>query len=321
MGSAGVDTIILLGQDRSVTLDTPRQSIVGLEATPDTARLVDAFLRRRHYTTAFADRAIKAIHDAASLAWDSEESLRVDFLNLANCPDPVYMRPFLDKLRTAPANGATLRYADLLADETYFAYPTRDAVMTMGDIYARLGLRDKAERLYRRAEVPPGRLPDLLSERTMFNRGVVRGEVRLNGKPAAGVRVGLVPAFAVPEAFRSSIAPGIIRPYWLRWVGPKALTNAAGQFRMEDITAGSYRMILSSPAVRALPFSRAVSVENAPGRIFVGFGRKSADVGVIRLRLAPASGPPPARRRPAPLQTVRLGSGRSRESRDRDAAL
>jgi len=291
-------TFLLLGRERSLSLNVEMQSFLGLDASQEAAVKIEEFLKRRGYRTALADPAFKTLHDAASLQWDSQESLRVDLTNLIHCPDPIYMGLLIAKLRTSASTPAAQRYADMLADERYFVFPDRMARETMGDIYASLGLRDKAAKWYRRSGVPESQLARVLSDRTMFNAGVIRGRILLNGKPVAGALVGLVPAAVVGELFQTMLGPGLVRPFWLRWVSATAITDANGQFTLSRLVAGRYRVLAQIPQLRLPSFSRELSVQNAPQVVFTEYGTPASDIGTISI-MAPIR-PLPRRTLPRP---------------------
>src|SRR2546425_3154333 len=144
------------------------RGVTGLDTSPQTARKIEEYLKKRGYTTALSVPAFKAMHDSASTQWDSAESLRVDYTNLVRCPDPSYMRLLVEKLQTCESTPESIQFADLLADESRFDYLRREARITVGDLFARFGRRDKATRWYRSADVPDLRIAEMLSERTMF---------------------------------------------------------------------------------------------------------------------------------------------------------
>jgi len=287
MRTEEMDTILVFRRNRLAAWNIPRRSITGIDAGPESADRIERFLRDRKYVTSLADAAYKTLHDAASLQWDSEALLRVQFQNLERSPDISYARLLVAKLRSAASTPVSLKYADKLADESRFAYVTRDAKMAVGDIYARLGERSKAESWYLKAGVPAARLPELLSARTMFADGKLTGRLLLNGKPLSGARVGLVPFVTLREATVSTNTTGVVRPYWLRWIGPTATTDSAGRFEVTRIVAGEYRLLLTHPDIRLRPMDPSVSGTQIPGRLFVGFGRPKTDLGDIAITINP----------------------------------
>lgn len=283
LAPSGTETLAILRPGEAVWLNVPLQSIVGIDGSREAAHRVEAFLERRGFATALADPAFKTLHDSASLAWDPVESLRVDYLNLTRCPDPAYLSLLIDKLRICASTPETRRYADLFADETHFTFPDQDSLLLMGDIYARLGEREKAEKWYRRADIPASRLNELLTERVMMREGRVTGRLLINNRPARGVHVGLVPDSMVREAFRSALRPGLIRPFWLRWLTAVTTTDAAGRFALTNIVAGHYRLVVHSPAFRLRAGPLRLPARNAPGEMFVAYGKPHFELGNIAL--------------------------------------
>jgi hypothetical protein len=212
--------------------------------------------------------------------------------NLESAPDVQYIRLLVAKLTTSPSTPEVLKVADRLADETRFAYVTRDSRMTMGDIYGRLGRRDKAAAWYRKADVPESRIPELLSARTMFADGKISGRLLFNGKPMVGAKVGIAPFRTIRDAFASTLLPGVVRPFWLRWIGPTAVTDANGRFEITHITAGEYRLLFTHPDLNLPPMDTRLIANTNAGRIFVGFGRPATQLGDIEMMLGEgASGP------------------------------
>src|SRR5262249_11422849 len=92
-------------------------SIALLDTSPPSTPRIEEFLKSKSYVTSLGDPAFKTLHDAASLQWKTEESLRLDYLRLTTCPDAQYMSVFVDRLRSCAATPANVHYADLLADE------------------------------------------------------------------------------------------------------------------------------------------------------------------------------------------------------------
>jgi hypothetical protein len=285
------ETVVVMLPDGPQVLNVVRGSVALLNANAASSGKIEAFLKQRDYLTSLSDPAFKTLHDGSSLNWDSEESLRIDYLKLMHCPDGRFMSVFVDKLRTCAATPPNLRYADLLADETKFAFQSRESIVTMGDIYARFGERKKAEAWYRRADIPSSRIDEILSERTMFSTGSVTGKLTLDGRPADGYRVGLFPSAMTNQMFQTMLVPGVFRPYWLRWVGPKTVTEPDGSFRIENIVAGKYFVIISGPGLKMRSFSRRFRAMNAPGEMFIAFGKPRFDLGTIAMEVQPRQTP------------------------------
>jgi hypothetical protein len=227
------------------------------------------------------------MHDAASLRWESAESLRVAYLKVMNCPDARFMGVFLEKLQNSPATPECAKYADMLSDESDFQFDTRDSMMSMGDIFARFGQKEKAANWYRRAQIPPGRIEEILPARTMFANGIISGRIFLNELPAADLRVGVVPAQMIRQVMSNQVESGTIRPYWLRWVSSFASTGRDGRFEIKNVVAGTYRLILMGPGLELEPFSRRLTVEGGVRDVFVGFGTPTLDIGAIKLTVLP----------------------------------
>jgi hypothetical protein len=280
---SGRQTILMVRNERAIPVPINIQSFIGVDAGVEAGKKVDAFLKKRDYVTALSQPAFFALHDAASLQWDPLGTLQVDYLRLTRCADSVYLRPFLEQLESCASTPATQRYADLLADESQFAFPDRHALELMGDIYARFGARAKAEKWYRRARLPESQIALRLAERTMFAKGHLGGQLLLDGKPVKGAWVGVAPTVETRTIPGNFLRNNTLRPYWLRWIATKSVTDDQGRFALDNLVAANYRLVVTIPGVDEPVFSPRLSVRNGPGDIFIGFGSPSVDLGTIKI--------------------------------------
>lgn len=278
-----MDTVLVFRRGRLLSWNVPRAAVTGLDSSADAARKIEQYLQRKRFTTSLSDPAFKTMHDSASREWDSLASMKIDMLNLENCPDIFYVRLLVNKLRTVPRSNEAIAFVDALANEDRFACLTRNAQMVLGDLYARLGEADKAVVWYRKAGVPASRIAELQAARTMFTDGKMSGRLTHNGKPLSGARVGLAPFGIMREAVTLMLSPGVVRPYWFRWIGPTARTDSEGRFEITNIVAGEYRLLAAHPEVQFRPLDPSIRASGVPGRLFVGFGRPETRLGEIGI--------------------------------------
>lgn len=290
-------SVLVLSPDRSVAIPVRQRSITGLALRPGVAESIEAYLRGKRYASALNDAAYKTLFDGACYRWDSDETLRVCMLNLEKSPEPVYQSLVVEKLSTCAGTGAARGYLDRLSDPQRFAFPDRRSRTLMGDLYARFGEKKRAAEWYRKAGISPMRLEERVEERALFSEGVVRGRILLDGKPAAGIRVGVVPEPALRELPGMFLEDGSLRPFWLRWVAARASTDEAGGFKLEKLLSGTYRLVVGIPGqdVRLRTY-RVQGGGAGLASLQLDLTHKSANLGDINL--VPVDTPQPMPSRP-----------------------
>ena len=283
--ASGRMTIFAGEQNRLNAFPVFVQSFTGLDASPAAGNKIAKFLEQRSYMTALSGPAFYQLHDVASLEWDEVAGLQVDYLNLSRTHDPQYIGPFIEKLDTCRSTLQTQHYADLLADESVFAFPDRHALEKMGDIFARFGMRDKAAAWYRRAKLPESQVKDRLSARTMFVEGRVTGQLLLDGKPIANARIGIAPRNAM-QTLQGYFQPnGSLRPFWLRWISASTRTDKDGKFALDHLVAGNYVLLFQSEGLRRRSVEPNIKFEHWPTEgLFVGFGTPNVELGKVELK-------------------------------------
>jgi hypothetical protein len=288
IGSAGRERLLFLTPRGPIGVPVERQSATGIEATPEAERRIRAFLAGRGYRTALAAAAYPTLHDIACLTWDPATALAAAYETLTRTGDLNLLRPFMDTLASAHSTERTRAFAAQVADSGAFAFRDRLSKVEMGDIFARFGDRRRAEAWYRKARMPDIRVRERLAERTMFAEGVIRGNLTMNGVPLSGARVGIVPIAAEVDVRDSFLRSGTLRPGWLRWISASAVTDAAGAFRLTNVVAGTYRVIISTDRISDAVDLRSVQVAGSPGQVFVGFAKREQDLGEIGFKVGVA---------------------------------
>lgn len=288
LAPSGADTVLVFGGGRVDALPCELQSGTGLGLSPATRARIEAFLRTRDYRTTLSGPAFGALFDGAALDWDDAEFLRLALLRLEKCPDIVTMRLLLEKLATCAATPAAQHCAALLADPSRFRYHDNESRLLVGDLFARLGMRDLALRWYRLGGIAESRLADRYAARTASGDGVVTGRLLVDGGPARHVRVGLVRAQSGSDPRETLGANGSVSPSWMATVSPAAFTDDAGRFRLEHVVSGVYRVVARLPG--SLPrgaHPRLRGADASAGVCSVGYGGGPASAGTLDVILRP----------------------------------
>jgi len=276
--------VLLLEPDgTAASVPVARTSFEGVDVRPDATARLEAHLRRRAFRTATARPAVRALLAGAATRWDQKEAMRIGLLAIERCPEMEYVEALLEQLRTCAASPEAARAVEALGDPRRFGQIDRLAAALIGDLHARLGRRVPAAEWYDRAGMPPTRILQRLQSRLMFARGEVRGRLLLRGAPMTRVRVGLMPDTVWPAIGEAMSLKRPLEAEKFRFVCASTRTDAAGRFRFEGLVAGRYRLLVEPPpgAVRAYVWMRARGGRGDP---FVGFGRTSADMGVLDLQ-------------------------------------
>jgi hypothetical protein len=107
---------------------------------------------------------------------------------------------------------------------------------------------------------------------------VIRGRLSVNGRPGAGLRVGLLPA----EHWQTLV--GRPRPFELRWVAAATPTDAQGSFKLDSLGQGAFFLIVMGEP-RQLPLRRfRARVEGNPGLLRLDRAHPMRDLGTIRIQ-------------------------------------
>lgn len=277
----------------------------GLPTDADTERLTSEFLRKRNYQTALSWVAFKHLFNIGAVNFDITTSLRYCIESLAKYPHVAQTMPVLrSMLFYCSASKENIALLDDLADEKQFACEDRPILRMMGDLYLRMGEVEKALKWYRKADMPKTFLERIQKAKPMFRAGRVTGTLTLNGKPLAGVRVGVhpvrlngLPVDMEPQLLHSGeeMMGGFFdsprfprfhpRPYAFRWVSAGATTNAKGEFQLDNLTEGQYQMLCTLPSGVSLnpPFDKKLEIKNAPGMFYLGYDTPQRAIGTIAV--------------------------------------
>lgn len=258
----------------------------GLDARPDAAARIEAFLQQRGHRTATSRAAMHALLSGAAARWDQAEAIRLCLMALERFPDLDTLAVLLDLLRSSAATPEAALAVDAFGDPRRFQQTDRLAAALIGDLHARLGRRVQAAEWYDRAGMPPTRILQRLQTRTMFARGEVRGRILLRGAPAAHTRVGVLPVSDWPPTGEALTLKRPMEAGRMRFVCASASTDSEGRFRIRGLIAGRYRLVVA-PKAGSVPAYVWLTARGARGDLFVGFARPVADAGTIDLREGP----------------------------------
>ncbi len=277
----------------------------GLPTDSSTEKAVADFLKKRNYQTALSWIAFKHLFNIGAVDFDITTSLRYCIDSLAKYPHVAQTMPVLrSMLFYCAASKENIAILDDLADENQFVCEDRPIFRMMGDLYLRVGEVEKALKWYRKADMPKTFLERIQKSKPMFRAGRVVGTLTLNGKPLAGVKVGVhpvrlngLPLDMEPELLHSSeeMMGGTFqsprfprfhpRPYAFRWVSAGATTDAKGEFQLDNLTEGHYQVICTLPSSVSLnpPFDKRLEVKHPPNMLYMSYRTPKATLGKIEI--------------------------------------
>ena len=313
---------------RDPKLKSPTHNLIVFEQNPLFARLgsttddgqtIDAaslkkiadYYKDTRGRTALNWNAIRWQLSAASVQFDNSKILELCLQDLISSPHisrtPRVVR---ELLFTSAANSRNLASLDKWADERNFVFPDRGSLRMMGDLYRRFGNKEKALAWYRRAEMPQSFLKARQEEKPMFRQGTVRGTLTLNGKPLAGVLVGVLPRRlnglprdlegslfdalnAIVPRFRFRQRDEASSSFAFRWISASAMTDAQGKFVMKDLTEGEYVFVATlSPQNAPKRYDeQSIRAENLPRPFVLNYTHATQDLGTVPFRI-PNAAPP-----------------------------
>jgi hypothetical protein len=291
----------------------------GLPATLESAARATEFLRLHRFQSALSWVATKHRYDVATLHFDTTAALTACLDDLSYGPHPFSRNPMARLYRRLPlqieettqalfcicaANPRNLALLRRWADVVMFAFPDRQSKRVMGDLFRRFGDVEDALVWYRRADMPRTFLARIRAEQPLFHTGHVEGTLRLNGRPLAGVQVGLAPSRlnGLPRGLEGTVNGAIFEmeaeqpggpqfdafhplPNAFRWISGSDITDANGHFAIDDLTEGEYVLICTLPAEVhvTIPTDMRLHVSNAPLPFILLYGTPKINLGIIDI--------------------------------------
>ncbi|CCW35742.1 hypothetical protein CTKA_02160 [Chthonomonas calidirosea] len=300
---------------RSVLLFQPSGNVInvtqmgytinGLSATRESALKARDFLLKRRYHSALSWIATEHLCDCSTLRFDTTSALDVLLSDLSNGPHLSRVGSVVTTLfficAATPQNHALL---DKWANPQSFACPDRFSKRLIGDLYRRFGDVKNALKWYRAADMPSTFMARIRAERPLFHTGTVYGILRLNGRPLAGVRVGIMPwrlnglpplqEVLLANAFHEVLAPSGNGPLFppfhpipfaFRWISGSDVTDSNGAFRIQNLTEGQYRVVVELPPSIQLnpPFDPRIRVMNPPLPFSLHYANQTVNLGIIDI--------------------------------------
>jgi hypothetical protein len=249
-GSDGALTMLtLLPGSRPEVGVTPAVSGQGLTASDASARDVWVYLRWRRFRTVHLFPALMHVCQCEALDWDSDQFLETTLRSLEVNPHPGFGQLLVEKLAHSAATPTARAALARLQDPRWFHLPATETP-GMAALRQRLG--------------PPG--------------GEVTGRLLVARSPVVGLRVGLVDE-RLWQQFRGN--PTTLNH---RVVVASSGVDRTGSFRLREIPAGRYLMLVGVPQQRRPWSPSRTTVEGSPGPITVASGGR-VDVGDVRLSL------------------------------------
>jgi hypothetical protein len=261
-----------------------RVGISGIALTDGNAGRLRALLGRRRHRTALSRPSATALYDRACLEMRPAERLAVALRHVRMAADARFAGVLMEDFAALAGDPDAHKLLAQLGDGRVLTYPTDDAHLPVGDLFARYGDIAGARRWYVRSGIPEQRAMERASRMAALARSEVRGSLEMHA-PGWRVKVALVPAFgALAAGFANDAEGSPIEPFALREVVRVAQPDAAGRFTLGHVLEGSYRLALwlAPPGGRDLHRAEIGSLDSAGGVIRCD-GYSRLDVGVVRL--------------------------------------
>jgi len=252
-----------------------------------TVEAVERFVAARKYRSHQMFRAFGHLHDCAAIDWLVSRSVALDMEFLEHAPSPVIAELLLGKLADCPTTPEHRKVLDRLADPKLFAWSEPDRSRWLGAAYRHFGDSEKSLEYLRKVNLNSREFQSAMGGIEPLAGGVVRGEVRLVGAPAAGARIGLV------RVGKSRELMGICRPFAWRQVAASTYADKQGHFEFRDISEGDYVLIMTWGSIGRLQ-GRPVAVGH-PGVIQINRFQPEVTLPPVDLRFEK-----PTRTRPTP---------------------
>ncbi len=266
----------------------------GLDATEAGERKVELFLRSRRYRTGLGLEAFVQLFDSAALQLDRPAQLRRCLDNLRAYPSvqpvqrgqwypqaAVLLNDLLPDLQSDPKNRELL--AELCDPQRFDLSRAPRMNALIGDAWWRLGDEQRARDAWQRAGARR-RYVERRTTELMVRDGKVWGALQVKGKPAGGVKVGLVSTRHWLELNGTTAAPP--NAFALRRICAATRTDSAGRFALRGLVTGQYYLVMLFPP-EVVPPGDEVEVTNQPGVITIRPDRER-NVGLIQVKPVPA---------------------------------
>lgn len=285
--SAQTQTVLWLYSSRghAVQKDAVRMAADAVDLSPQSLVKIEDFLQRTGSRDIFASEAVSAVRQGWRQWWEADRALDALTLAVPGRVHPDYRRA-LDLIKAGPLN--SVRYARLealAAESLRSSAGFEDVAQTQyifegfSAAYARFGDEEKARKwLYRIDNLWP--VNDKRIEVTPvsdFRDGRVSGQLQVDGRVAASVRVGL---FLV---WKSSSASGVVTS---RLLSGSSYTDEDGRFSFMELGPGRYCL-----ALMARPELLKGRVLDSPDEFELDYDKPEAVLPAIRIEREILSSP------------------------------
>jgi hypothetical protein len=249
---------------------------------------LEKFMRRRDSRTALRRSGTMALYDRACLDLDLGKRLNIAGTCVRESGDPQFARLLMEDIGLLAGLPEAAAALTAFSDPALFVYPTDDAHVPVGDLYARQGRFDEARQWYAKAGLPPLRAGERASRVGAVHKGTVTGRVIVKANVTAlpqaqrpVLQVALIPAYGMLAASAASAQPrAAISPFELREVVRSAKADAGGRFRIEYVGPGNYKLMVwmlrqrgsasTLPTVRSEPRAAATMVSDGATDHYLG---------------------------------------------------
>lgn len=249
----------------------------GVDLSPRSLAKIESFLRRVGHRDVFSCGALAALRQGWRRSWRTDRALDALALAVPGRVHPDYRRA-LDLLKAGPLTAERLARLERLEEESARSSAGfEDAAQSQAIFegfsaaYARFGDEEKARRwLYRIDNLWPMNEQKIeVTPVEYFRSGRVAGVLRVDGRAASAVRVGL---FLV---WKSSSAAGDAST---RLLSLSTVTDAHGRFAFRELGPGRYVLALMASA--SLLGGRLLE---SPGEFELGLENRQVLLSPIRL--------------------------------------
>ncbi len=302
------NVLVFRGHKPTVSVLKHGYTLDGLSANRVAMQRTLAFLKARRYVSSLSWMALKHMFDCYTLRFNTTKALHLLLLDMKYGPHPSQCDLAIQTMLFTCA--ATPQNRELLNDygnPNWFTHKNRFACRLIGDMYRRMGEASQSLKWYRKADMPPSFMQKMKNEKPMFNQGEVTGRIVINGKPASGMRIGIMPwrmngltpyvslllqnsigEIYSPRAFSPLFGQFCPSPYAFRWLSASATTDSEGRFTVSDLTEGQYRLMLALPSTLQLksPFDPGLSVSNSPTPFVVNYQAPRKDLGTVYINIS-----------------------------------
>ncbi len=274
-------TVVLLKTADDQPKNWPLQTTVSVGISPAESiavssgnlRKIEDYLAKHEEGTVFRYAARQALISGYNQLWDTARALDIQYASAGDMLLPRFL--LIAKLSALQNTEKHLRYLKHFSDETKWHIGPKYA-LKIADACEHFGLEGEAAKWRDNARAGGA---DLSNSHppvgTALPDGIIEGRIRINGKPASGIRVGLLQDDQYLKELESfSVQRRLISAQD---------SDATGTFRFDRLGKGAYVLGIMAKD-ELLPATSRIRIEKAPGsmQLSVGHSRvRLADINMI----------------------------------------